>query len=363
MEKHAPKQLRPGSDAIERWRRALHGQPALVTGGAGFIGSHLVDALLDCGAKVRVLDDFSTGRRSNLDHCAARIELREVDLRDPGACRSACEGITFVFHQAALGSVPRSLRDPATTIAVNVGGTANLFAAARDTGVRRIIYASSSSVYGDSTKLPKREGEEGAPLSAYAASKAMDEQLAGVFGRCFGMELIGLRYFNVYGPRQDPEGPYAAVIPRFFRAYALGQPPVIYGDGEQSRDFTFVADAVAANLQAATAERTAVGRAYNVGGGGQTSVNDLARAVREVMGGGPLPRHESPRAGDVKHSLADLSMARAHLHWAPRVDLTEGLARSWTDEKRQLLHRTAEQPEPIESTAGSRAKTATKEGP
>ncbi len=264
----------------------------LVTGAAGFIGSHLVDALLAAGARVRALDNLSNGKRSNLAHCADRIEFLEADIRDAAACREACAEVSVVFHQAALGSVPRSMKDPATSIAVNVAGTANVFAAAREQGVRRVVYASSSSVYGDSEQLPKREGEEGQPLSPYARSKAMNEELAATFGRCYQMELVGLRYFNVYGPRQDPDGDYAAVIPRFFKAYLSGEAPVIYGDGTQSRDFTYVADAVQANLQAAQAPASSCGRAYNVAGGRQTSVNDLASAVRDAAGGGPPPRHD-----------------------------------------------------------------------
>ncbi|MFP5287555.1 MAG: NAD-dependent epimerase/dehydratase family protein, partial [Thermoanaerobaculia bacterium] len=236
----------------------LQGVSVLVTGGAGFIGSHLVDALVARGARVRVLDDLSTGRRENLQDA----ELIEGDIRNPEICRAACEGVEYVFHQAALGSVPRSLIDPGASIAVNVTGTANVFAAARE--ARRVIYASSSSVYGDGETVVKREGEEGRPLSPYAASKAMGEELAEVFGRCYGQELIGLRYFNVYGPRQSPDGPYAAVVPRLFQACREGEAPVIHGDGEQSRDFTWVGDAVLANLLAAGAPPEACGRAYNV---------------------------------------------------------------------------------------------------
>jgi len=303
--------------------------PVLVTGGAGFIGSHLVDALLEREARVKVLDNFATGRRENLAHCLERIELIEGDIRDADTCRRACQDVVVVFHQAALGSVPRSMRDPATTIAVNAGGTANVFAAARDAGASRVVYASSSSVFGDSDRLPKREGEEGKPLSPYALSKVMDEQLAGVFGRCFGMEFVGLRYFNVYGPRQDPEGPYAAVIPRFFKALAAGQPPVIYGDGDQSRDFTFVADAVQANLLAVLAPVGACGRAYNVGSRRMTSVNRLAELVRETVGGGPGPIHEPPRPGDVRSSLAELSAAQTNLSYSPACLLERGLALTW----------------------------------
>ncbi len=302
--------------------------PVLVTGGAGFIGSHLVDALLAQGAVVRVLDNLATGRRANLEHCRERVELVEGDIRDLATCRRACRDAAYVFHQAALGSVPRSMADPATTVAVNVAGTANVFAAARDAEVRRVVYASSSSVYGDSDRLPKREGEEGVPLSPYARSKAMNEELAETFARCFAMELIGLRYFNVYGPRQDPEGPYAAVIPRFFKACLAGEAPVIYGDGEQSRDFTYVADAVAANLLAAAAPGSACGRAYNVAAGRRTTVNELARAVARQCGTDLGPRHAEPRPGDVRHSQADPTRAREHLGFAAEFDLDSGLGRS-----------------------------------
>ncbi|HEX6863523.1 MAG TPA: SDR family oxidoreductase [Thermoanaerobaculia bacterium] len=299
------------------------GIPVLVTGGAGFIGSHLVDALVARGAQVRVLDDLSTGRRENLPD----VELIEGDIRDAGVCRAACEGVEYVFHQAALGSVPRSVSDPASSIAVNVTGTANVFAAARDS--RRVIYASSSSVYGDGETAVKREGEEGRPLSPYAASKAMGEELAEVFGRCYGQELIGLRYFNVYGPRQSPDGPYAAVVPRFFRACSAGEAPVIHGDGEQSRDFTWVGDAVLANLMAAGAPAEACGRAYNVARGEGTTVKELAARVRELVGSGAPPRHEPPRAGDVRHSQADTSAAEAGLGFRAGVGLREGLERTW----------------------------------
>jgi nucleoside-diphosphate-sugar epimerase len=300
--------------------------PVLVTGGAGFIGSHLVDALLERGAHVHVLDNFATGKRENLAHCLDRIELIEGDIRDAENCRRASEGVRFVFHQAALGSVPRSMNDPAATISVNVGGTANVFTAARDARVSRVVYASSSSVYGDSAQLPKREGEEGLPLSPYALSKVMNEQLAGIFARCFSMEFVGLRYFNVYGPRQDPDGPYAAVIPRFFKAFLKGEPPVIFGDGEQSRDFTFVADAVLANLSSALAPREACGRAYNVAPGTRTTVNELARAIRDAVGGGPEPIHTSPRAGDVQHSMADVNRIYEAIAFKACTCLSKGIA-------------------------------------
>jgi nucleoside-diphosphate-sugar epimerase len=302
--------------------------PVLVTGGAGFIGSHLVDELVARGARVRVLDDLSTGSPENLAHLGAAVELVEGDVRDAAACRRAAEGVRLVFHQAALGSVPRSMADPATTVAVNVSGTANVFAAARDAGARRVVYASSSSVYGDSDRLPKREGEEGRPLSPYALSKAMDEELARVFAACFGQELLGLRYFNVYGPRQSPEGPYAAVVPGFFAACRAGLPARIHGDGEQSRDFTYVADAVRANLLAAAAPAAACGRAYNVAGGRRTTINELAREIRSLVGSGPVPVHAEPRPGDVRHSAADLTAAGQALGYRPEVELREGLERT-----------------------------------
>jgi len=298
---------------------------ALVTGGAGFIGSHLVDALLETGAEVRVLDDMSTGRVENLAQCRNRIELIEGDIRDPRTCRAACAGVDVVFHQAALGSVPRSLVEPDTTIAINTLGTANVFTAARDNGVTRVVYASSSSVYGDSERLPKREGEEGRPLSPYALSKTMCEDLAVQYNDNFGMEIIGLRYFNIYGSRQNPEGPYAAVIPRFFSA-ALGEDELlIYGDGDQSRDFTAVADAVTANLLASQAQPPGDTAAYNVASGRRTTVNEIAQTITDLTGREARPEYEPPRPGDVRHSLADLSKASEELGYRPTITLEEGL--------------------------------------
>lgn len=302
---------------------SLKSERVLVTGGAGFIGSHLVDALVACGASVRILDDLSTGRRENV--VASGVELVVGDIRDLRTCRDACDGVSLVFHEAALGSVPRSLADPATTIAVNVGGTANVFAAAREKNVRRVVYASSSSVYGDSTASPKREGEEGRPLSPYAASKVMSEGLAEVFGRCYGLEMVGLRYFNVYGPRQSEGGPYAAVIPAFLRALRAGKPPLIYGDGTQSRDFTYVADAVRANLLAATAA-VAPGDVFNVAGGRATTIGDLAARLGEALGRPLVPTFTAPRPGDVRNSVADLSRAERALGYRPTFDLGTGLA-------------------------------------
>jgi UDP-N-acetylglucosamine 4-epimerase len=305
----------------------LSGVPVLVTGGAGFIGSHLVDALVEKGASVRVLDDFSTGSRRNLAGPSERIEILEGDIRELETCRVACRGCRIVFHQAALGSVPRSLDDPATSLAVNVQGTANLFAAARDEGVERTVYASSSSVYGDSSRLPRREGEEGEPLSPYALSKKMGEQIARLFFRAYALPSVGLRYFNVYGPRQDPDGPYAAVIPRFFSARLRNETPVIHGDGQQSRDFTWVGDAVAANLLALKAGE-ADGGAVNVASGQRTTVLELDRQIARLTGDGRPAAHGPVRPGDVDHAHADLTRASRQLGYRPTVALANGLEQS-----------------------------------
>ena len=301
--------------------------PVLVTGGSGFIGSHLVEELVARGARVRVLDDHSTGPARNLAGVSDRIELEVGDIRDLATCHAASRGCRFVFHQAARGSVPRSLEDPAASLAVNVQGTANVFAAAREAGVERVVYASSSSVYGDSPRLPRREGEEGEPMSPYALSKVMGEQIARVFSRCYGLPSIGLRYFNVYGPRQDPEGPYAAVIPRLFGARLGGETPRIHGDGRQSRDFTWVGDVVAANLLALTADG-ADGGAVNVASGRRTTILELDRRIAELTGGGPAAVHGPPRPGDVAHAHADLTRAARQLGFTPGVDLSQGLARA-----------------------------------
>ncbi len=298
----------------------------LVTGGAGFIGSHLVEALLDAGAAVRVVDDLSTGRRENLAGVASRVELIEGSLVAPGVCEAACRGCQLVFHQAALGSVPRSVHAPGATIEANVGGTANLLTAARDAGVQRVVYASSSSVYGDSAEMPRREGREGRALSPYALSKQMGEQLAEHFGRVFALELIGLRYFNVYGRRQRPDGPYAAVVPLFIAAGHSRRPPTIYGDGRQTRDFTFVADAVRANLLAARAPEDACGKVYNVGRGQATTIVRLAELIAATLDCRLEPVLGPPRDGDVVHSVADTRRAQAELGFEAHFDRARGLA-------------------------------------
>jgi nucleoside-diphosphate-sugar epimerase len=302
--------------------------PVLVTGGAGFIGSHLVEALLRAGARVRVLDDLSTGRRENLAAFEGSADLLVGDLRDREACQAACAGVRIVFHQAAVASVPRSLERPDETVDVNVAGTATLLTAARDAGVGRVVYASSSAVYGDSATLPQREGDEGAIQSPYALSKWLDEQLAATFHRLFGLECIGLRYFNVYGSRQDPAGPYAAVIPRFAQALLGGGAPVIDGDGQQSRDFVHVDDAVAANLRAALAPAAAAGAAYNVAAGRRTSLLELLDLLEELIGCRAERRHGPPRAGDLRHSQGDPHRAAEQLGFTAAIDLAAGLRES-----------------------------------
>jgi nucleoside-diphosphate-sugar epimerase len=314
----------------------LSSRTVLVTGGAGFIGSHLVDALHARGARVRVIDDFSAGRRVNLGPHLDHLHVLEADIRDRDACARACEGVELVFHLAAVGSVPRSLADPATTLSVNVAGATNVFTAARDAKVRRVVYASSSSVYGDSAALPKREGEEGQHLSPYALSKVMTEQLASMFHRCYEMQIIGLRYFNVFGPRQDPDGPYAAVVPRFFKTMLSGDAPTIYGDGLQSRDFTYVDDAVNATLLAASAGEVDSERGYNVAGGRAVTILQLASTIRDLVGGSPDAVHSPERCGDIRHSLADLSRSRRELAYEPHISLAQGLERTAEHYRREL---------------------------
>ena len=287
----------------------------LVTGGAGFIGSHLVEGLLQLGYEVRVLDDFSTGKRQNLIGLGngewspgKDFELIEGDIRDPEAVRKATAGMHAVFHQAALGSVPRSVADPVTTHQVNADGTLNVLLAARDSHAQRVVYASSSSVYGDSQRLPKREGEEGLPLSPYALTKQINERYGRLFSDLYGLETIGLRYFNVYGPRQDPQSEYAAVIPRFISALLAGRAPVVYGAGRQTRDFTYVKDVVTANMCALEAPAGACGSAYNVGRGDNVSLLELLERLQEILGMNIEPRFEPPRPGDVMHSSADVTL-------------------------------------------------------
>jgi UDP-N-acetylglucosamine/UDP-N-acetylgalactosamine 4-epimerase len=307
----------------------------LVTGGAGFIGSHVVESLLERGDEVRVLDDFSTGKSENLDglgNGAFRpqrdFQVIQGDIRDLETVKAAAERVDAILHQAALGSVPRSVEDPVTTQRVNADGTLNVFLAARDLGIPRVVYASSSSVYGDSSVLPKREGQEGFPLSPYALTKQVNESYGRLCRDLYGLETIGLRYFNVYGPRQDPTSQYAAAVPRFISALLAAQPPTIYGTGEQSRDFTFVKDVAQANLMALDASSDAAGCAYNIGRGDRVTISQLIQTLQELLGTTIAPRHDPPRAGDVMHSSADCSRARQMLRFSAQHDLRQGLERS-----------------------------------
>ena len=330
------------SSALDDILAQANAAPArwLVTGAAGFIGSHLIETLLRAGQQVRSLDNFATGHRSNLEDVRRRVgeaawarhELVEGDIADEPTARAACAGIDFVLHQAALGSVPRSIADPLATHRANATGFLTMLVAARDAGVRRFVYAASSSTYGDSPALPKVEDVIGNPLSPYAVTKYLDELYAGVFGRCYGLPTIGLRYFNVFGPRQDPNGAYAAVVPRWIAAMLEGRTCTINGDGTTSRDFCFVANAVQANLRAAlTQAPEAIGRVYNVAVGERTDLNELhallaagLQALRPGLVVAP-PQHADFRAGDVRHSLADIGLARRLLGYAPTHTVREGI--------------------------------------
>lgn len=300
-----------------------------MTGGAGFIGSNLAMALLQGGSEVRVLDDFSTGRRRNLDEVQDDVEVLEGDVRDPAAVREAVRGVSRVFHQAAIPSVVRSVVDPVSSHAANATGTLNVLMACRDEGVERVVYASSSSIYGDTTALPIAETTTPRPLSPYGVSKLAGEAYMSAFNASYGMATVALRYFNVFGPRQDPSSEYAAVVPRFITATLAGEPVRIYGDGEQSRDFTFVGDVVAANLLAAEAGEEAWGGAFNIAYNDRHTVKELLAAVQALVPGEhPPPVFEPPRPAEVLHSQADTSLAEMVLGYRPVYSFEEGLRRT-----------------------------------
>lgn len=301
----------------------------LVTGGAGFIGSNLTEALLKAGHQVRALDNLSTGKRENLVFEGAYpfLEMIEGDICDLITCQKAVEGIEYVFHQAALPSVQRSVEDPMSSNQVNVGGTLNILMAARDAGVRRVIYAASSSAYGDTPTLPKEEEMVPNPLSPYALQKFIGEQYCRLFFQLYGLETISLRYFNIFGPKQDPDSIYSAVIPRFIDALISGRAPVIFGDGEQSRDFTYIDNVVHANLLAMNAERIQ-GEAVNVACGRRVSLNQLLKILQDIIGSHIPPLYEEPRKGEPRHSLADIKKGKAILNYDPRVGIEEGLRRT-----------------------------------
>jgi UDP-glucose 4-epimerase len=296
----------------------------LVTGGGGFVGSNLVRALLERGDEVVVLDNFATGRRENLDEILDSVELVEGDLRSYERVHAATSGVEVVFHQAALPSVPRSIQDPLTTNAANVDGTLNVLLAARDEGVRRVVFASSSSVYGGAPGLPRRENQAVEPIAPYAVAKLAAESYCRSFSNIYGLETVCLRYFNVFGPRQDPTSQYAAVVPRFISRLLAGEPPIIFGDGEQSRDFTYIANVIDANLLAAEAKGVA-GKVFNVATGSSRTLNELVRAMQETLGTSIQPIHTAPRLGDVEHSAADIDLARRELGYEPRFSLEAGL--------------------------------------
>ena len=297
----------------------------LVTGGAGFIGSHLVEHLTARGEEVVVIDDFSTGRQDNIAPFRARTELIEGSVLDPEACARAVRGVDYVLHQAAVPSVPRSVADPMGSHQANATGTLNILMAARDAKVKRFVYAASSSAYGNTAELPKHEGMLPRPLSPYAVAKYTGECYCRAFHATWGLPTIALRYFNIFGPRQDPNSLYAAVIPRFVTSAANGEAPVIYGDGEQTRDFTSVRNVVHANLLATQAEPPAFGEVCNIGCGSRTSINQLWRMISARIGVDIEPQYEPNRAGDVRDSLASLERAKALLGYEPVMDFAAGL--------------------------------------
>jgi UDP-glucose 4-epimerase len=301
----------------------------LVTGAAGFIGSALVHALLQRGDQVRGLDNFETGRRENIQEVASRIDFREADLLDFQAVQSACQGVDYVLHQAAIPSVPKSIADPARSNRVNVEGTVNVLIAARDAGIKRVVYAASSSAYGDTPTLPKREDMTPLPLSPYAVAKLTGEMYMRVFYGVYGLPTVSLRYFNIFGPRQDPTSQYSAVLAKFITLMLKGERPTIYGDGEQSRDFNYIDNAVAANLLAATApEADVAGQTFNIATGHRFDLNQTVELLRPLTDYTGDVEYAPERVGDIKHSLADISRAQQKLKYQPLVGFEEGLRRT-----------------------------------
>jgi UDP-glucose 4-epimerase len=308
----------------------------LVTGGAGFIGSNLVQKLLDRGDSVRILDNFATGKRQNVTGFGDRVEVIEGDIRSYHIVREAVDGIDVIFHEAALPSVPRSIKDPITTHEVGVNGTLNVLQSARDCNVKRVIFASSSSIYGNNPVLPKHEGLTPAPLSPYAVSKLTCEHYLQVFFQLYGLETVTLRYFNVFGPRQDPSSQYSAVIPKFIALMRNGERPTIYGNGEQSRDFTYVDNVVHANLLAATVETGVAGGVFNAACHDQITLNDLVHSLNGAIGTSIEPMHTEPRLGDIQHSFAAIDKFKDATGYEPLVSFTEGIKRTVEWYSRQL---------------------------
>ena len=306
----------------------------LVTGGAGFIGSHISEELVKRDHEVRILDNFLTGKKENIVSLLDKIEFIEGDIKDFETCQHALEGVDFVLHQAALPSVPRSIKDPLTTNENNIRGTLNVLLASREAKVKKVVIASSSSVYGDDTHLPKIESRQGNPLSPYALSKLVGEHYCRIFSQIYGLSTVFLRYFNIFGPRQDPFSQYAAVIPNFITKMLKGEKPIIFGDGEQSRDFTFVSNVVEANILASKAQDVS-GEAFNIACGERTTVNSLVNTINEVLNKNIDPVHDEPRPGDVKNSFAEISKARKMLKYEPLVPFNEGLKKTinWYQER------------------------------
>jgi len=301
----------------------------LITGIAGFIGSTLARGVLAQGNQVRGIDNLSTGRRENIAEIRDRIDLREADLLDLKSVQEACRGVDYIFHEAAIPSVPRSVLDPLESNRANVDATANLLVAARDAKVKRVVYAASSSAYGDTPTLPKREDMFPSPISPYAVAKLTGEYYMTSFWRCYGLETVSLRYFNIFGPRQDPTSPYSGVLAKFITQMLSGKQPVIFGDGKQSRDFTFVENVVNANVLACQAPASEVaGRVFNVATGTRFDLNETFRMLKKLTGYNGDMKYEAERAGDVKHSLADMSLAKKHLGYEPTVGFEEGLRRT-----------------------------------
>ena len=299
----------------------------LVTGGAGFIGSHLAAELVRRGHRVRVADSFITGKRRNLDHIPG-VDLIEGDLADLTVAKRAVDGVEYVLHQAAIPSVPRSVTDPITSNRANIDSTLNILVAARDAGVRRVVYAGSSSAYGDTPTLPKREDMPTNPLSPYALQTLVGEQYCQLFTTLYGLETVTIRYFNVFGPRQDPTSPYSGVLAKFITQMLSGEQPTIFGDGSQTRDFTYVDNVVQANLLASTAANNVAGRVFNVATGRRVDLNQTFQILKQLLGYSGEVKHSPNRAGDVKHSLADISAAECCLGYKPTVDFEEGLSRT-----------------------------------
>jgi nucleoside-diphosphate-sugar epimerase len=300
----------------------------LVTGGAGFIGSNTVDELVKRGHAVVVLDNLSTGSESNLAEVRDKIQFINGSVTDPEAVRAACKGVDYVLHLAARTSVPRSMKEPVETNQVNVDGTLNVLLAARDAKVKRVVFAASSSVYGETPTLPKRETMDPAPISPYGITKLMGEMYGRLFHRIYGLEFVALRYFNVFGPRQDPNSPYSGVISRFNTAFLEGAEPTVYGDGQQSRDFTFVANVVQANLLACTTQGVA-GLVFNIGTGRRYTLNQMIQMLGSLSGRAGKAKYAPQREGDILHSQADISEARKKLGYDPRIGFEEGLRRTW----------------------------------